>query len=469
MNTNKRKSAVSGLIICTIGIGLLLAATGRAPTKSPNVVIIYADDLGYGDLSSYGGSIPTPNIDRIGQEGIRFTDFYVSAPVCTPSRYSLLTGSYPQRSVHGLLTALMPADTNYLDPSETTLAQYLKTKGYATALLGKWHLGSRNAGDLPTRHGFDVFSGFKPGCIDYFTHVYGEMGPNWFVNGKPTAETGYSTELITQHAADFIDRVKGGAAPFFLYLPYNAPHFGKTDPGDVRDSTLSLKQDTYEGYRIMNSLQAPPAYIKKFAHVSDPYRRVYAAMVASLDDQVGILLAKLEKEGLLDNTMIWFISDNGGYSKTYFGHADNGGLRGEKATLWEGGIRVPALVRWKGHIRAGQTVGVPVCTTDLVPTLGSIIGFGNQLPAARMDGIDISDVLFRGKTVSRSLFWQYGNQSALRRDDWKLVNGSELYNLRSDRNETTNLASTHPDQVEKLRREYESVESRLKARPSPRR
>ena len=440
-----------------IVLGFLAALPVLSQNPLPNIVIIYADDLGYGDLSSYGGDIPTPNIDRIGQQGIRFTDFYVSAPVCTPSRFSLLTGRYPQRSQHDLTKALMPLDKNYLDPSETTLAEYLKEKGYVTALFGKWHLGAKDENDSPMRHGFDTFTGFKPGCIDYFTHVYGSLGANWFVDGKPAQESGYSTELITRHATEFLDETKGKSAPFFLYLPYNAPHFGKTDPDDVRDHTVALNVTKYEGYPIMNSLQAPPVYMQKFASISDPYRRTYAAMVASLDDQVGVLLDKLEKDNLLKNTMIWFISDNGGYSETYYGHASNGGLRGEKATLWEGGIRVPALVMWKGRIRPGQTVDSPVCNVDILPTLASIIGFKDQLRPEFVDGLDLSNLLFKGKKLSRSLFWKYSNQTALRRNDWKLVNGQELYNLHDDRNETTDLSASHPRLVRRLKKEYERV------------
>ena len=438
-----------------------LAFGAKAQAKLPNVVIIYADDLGYGDLSSYGGDIPTPNIDRIGREGIRFTDFYVSAPVCTPSRFSLLTGSYPQRSQHDLTKALMPLDKNYLDAAEITLAEYLRAKGYRTALFGKWHLGAKDSTDSPMRHGFDTFSGFKPGCIDYFTHVYGSMGANWFVNGKPAAESGYSTELITRHATEFLDEVKASPTPFFLYLPYNAPHFGKTDPDDVRDHTVALNVANYKGYPIMNSLQAPPAYMQKFAHISDPYRRTYAAMVASLDDQVGVVLDKLEKNNLLENTMIWFMSDNGGYSETYYGHASNGGLRGEKATLWEGGIRVPALVMWKGRIRPGQTVDTPICNIDLVPTLAGIAGFKDKLRPGAIDGRDISAVLFKNKKLSRPIFWKYGQQTALRHGDWKLVDGTKLFNLREDQNETNDLAAKHPDLVQKLRNAYEGIEKKV--------
>ncbi len=175
-----------------LAAGLLSKA--QALAQQPNIIIIYADDLGYGDLSSYGGEISTPHIDGIGKRGIRFTDFYVAAPVCTPSRYSLLTGSYPQRSRHNLTFALMPDDKNYLDTSETTLATYFKAKGYQTALIGKWHLGQQDASVLPTRFGFDSFTGTLGGCIDYFYHSYGKMGPDWYRNNKPTRVKGDSTD-----------------------------------------------------------------------------------------------------------------------------------------------------------------------------------------------------------------------------------------------------------------------------------
>ncbi len=457
----QNRTTATIVLMCFVPLLPALAQGKSGKAASPNIVIIYADDLGYGDLGSYGGDIPTPNIDRIGREGIRFTDFYVSAPVCTPSRFSLLTGRYPQRSRHDLTRALMPLDKNYLDASETTLAEYLKTKGYQTALFGKWHLGVKDETDSPMRHGFDTFTGFKPGCIDYFTHVYGSLGANWFVNGQPAVETGYSTELITHHATKFLENRRDNAAPFFMYLPYNAPHFGKTDPDDVRDHTVALNVTTYEGYPVMNSLQAPPTYMAKFADIQDPYRRTYTAMVASLDDQVGVLLAKLEKENLLANTMIWFISDNGGYSETYFGHASNGGLRGEKATLWEGGIRVPALVMWQGHIKPGQTIGSPVCNVDLLPTLAAVVGFEAQLRPEFVDGQDLSKLLSKGRPLRRSIFWKYGDQSALRHGDWKLVDGRELYDLRKDRNETTDIAGKYPEVVKKLRKEHEEIAKRL--------
>lgn len=435
----------------------------------PNIIIIYADDLGYGDLSSYGGDIPTPNIDRIGKEGIRFTDFYVSAPACTPSRYSLLTGSFPQRSRHQLVQALMPAHDGkrYLDESETTLAAYLQERGYTTGLMGKWHLGLKDSTDGPLSHGFEVFSGFKGGCIDYFTHVYGQMGHDWYVNGKPEREKGYSTDLITDHAIRFIKRnsnrlFRRQSKPFFLFLAYNAPHYGKTDPDHIPEYTASLSEGKYlDRYGIINSLQAPAEYMERFAHIEDPYRRAYAAMVSSMDDNIGRLLKKLEKDRLLDHTMIWFISDNGGYQESYYGHSDNGGLRGEKGTLWEGGIRVPALLCWKERIAAGQVISTPVTNLDVLPTLGAVLGFDEMLPDSLMDGADISDVLFNkdpSGLEERSLYWKYRDGTALRKGDWKLVNGAELYNLRTDKNETTDLAPARPEKVKELREAWEQID-----------
>ena len=363
-------------------------------TQKPNIIIIYADDLGYGDLSTYGGTIQSPNIQRIADAGIKFTNFYVSAPVSTPSRYSLLTGCYPQRSMHGLVRAGMPGEPEYIDKNETLLPGYLKGVGYRTALFGKWHLGAAAAENYPVHHGFDVFTGFLDGCIDYFRHTYGTYGKSWYKNDVPFEENGYSTDLITNHALDFIRDQKMKENPYFIFLAYNAPHFGKSDPEDLPDSTLILNKDKYAGFEIANTLQVPSEYLKRFSEISDPYRQMYSAMVANLDDNIGRILDELEKTGSLENSMIWFISDNGGYSISYFGHANNGSLRGEKQQLYEGGIRVPAIVCWKSRINASLTNSQVLCNIDIVPTLAKITGFETLLDKKSIDGIDISDVLF---------------------------------------------------------------------------
>ncbi|MFN2438383.1 MAG: sulfatase [Chitinophagaceae bacterium] len=435
----------------------------KAKTKQPNIIIIYADDLGYGDLSSYGSEIPTPNIDRIGKEGIRFTDFYVAAPVCTPSRYSLLTGSYPQRSLHGLTQVVMPGSTSYLDDTETTIAGYLKTVNYTTAIIGKWHLGLKNKHSSPTDHGFDKFYGFKGGAIDYYYHAYARQELDWYVDNKLSTEQGYATDLLTKHAIGFVDRAKKKSNPFFLYLPYNAPHYGKTDTDSITEGyTIAVSEAKAAGSTIINSLQAPKSYVEKFSNIENKYRRVYAAMVSNLDDNIGRLLNKLKEQGLLETTMIWFISDNGGYSETQQKHASNGTLRGEKAGLYEGGIRVPAMVLWKGKIKSNQVISTPVCNVDLLPTICSVLKIKTAIPSSVIDGKDISPLLFENKGVPRDLYWKYNKQFAIRSGKWKLVNGIELYDLEKDTSEQINLASVHPEVVNTLKLKFAEIDNILK-------
>ena len=429
----------------------------------PNILLIYADDLGYGDLGCYGGDIPTPNIDSIAQTGIRFTQFYVTSPACTPSRYSLLTGCYPHRSRHGLNDVYMPGDEMHLDSCEKTLAEMLKPKGYNTALFGKWHLGKSKQEHLPMNHGFDQFCGMPGGCIDYFRHTYGPLGKDWFVDNAPADEEGYSTELITNHAIKYLKKQQKETKPFFVYLAYTAPHYGKTDVNDIPPNTLNLKTAEYQGHQVMNTLQAPKEYLDKFSHIQDPYRRYYSAMVACMDDQIGRVLQLLDETGMRDDTMIWFISDNGGYSESYYQHASNGQLRGEKATVYEGGIRVPAMVSWKNEIETGQTNDQMLSTMDLVPTLGKIIGFKDQLTSIPIDGQDISPVLFKNAdSPDRSLMWTWDNKYAVRIGKWKLVHETELYDLQNDVGETQDLAAKYPEKVKELLEEQE----RVKAFPS---
>jgi arylsulfatase A-like enzyme len=415
---------------------------------APDIIIIYVDDMGYGDLSSYGSEIPTPNIDQIGKQGIRFTDFYVASPVCTPSRFSLLTGQYPQHSKHNLSFALMPGDKNYLDTTEHTIAWYLKQKNYRTGIVGKWHLGKQDSSSRPTQYGFDYFSGTMGGCIDYFNHDYGSMGPDWYIDNNAVTEEGYSTDLLTNHAIDFIRSTKKEQS-FFLYLAYNAPHYGKTDTGHIQPHTLSLGKAKYKGFEDINSLQAPEKYMKQFEHIADPYRRTYAAMVASLDDNVGRLMNWLKENKKLDNTIIWFMSDNGGYAVTHQRHASNGNLKGEKAQLWEGGIHVPAMLMWKKKIKGGQLSHSPVCNVDVLPTLAAITGCSESL-SKTIDGVDLVQLLLNQQPLQRSLYWKFNNQTAFRQGDWKLVNGKELYNLKVDAAEKQNVADQYPEIVKQL-------------------
>ncbi len=433
----------------------------KRESQPPNIILIFVDDLGYGDLSSYGGKVPTPNMDRIGKEGVRFTDFYASAPVCTPSRYGLLTGRYPQRSKHELINALMPFDKNYLDTSEHTIAWYLKRQNYRTGIVGKWHLGIKDSATRPSQYGFDYFSGSLGGAIDYFNHGYGNMGTDWYVNNRFENQMGYATDLLTKYAIDFIKSTKN-AQPFFLYLAYHAPHYGKTDSSRIQPYTLSLGQSDYKGYKNINSLQVPEAYLKRVSFIKDSNQRAYAAMLTALDDNIGKLLTWLEKKNMLENTVIWFMSDNGGYSISLNAYASNGALRGEKAQVWEGGIRVPAMLMWGNHIKAGIDIQYPLCNIDVLPTLLTLAGYREKLPET-LDGMDIGPVLKNQQTKERGLFWKYVNQTAYRLGDWKLVNGTELYNLRLDMEEKNNVADRYADKVSELKDLQRKKEEEIRA------
>lgn len=426
----------------------------KSRNDKPNIILIYVDDLGYGDLGSYGAEFLTPNIDKIGKEGIRFTDFYAANPVCTPSRFGLLTGMAPYRSLHGLTNALMPNDKGYLDKEERVLSQYLQGVGYQTALIGKWHLGINPNGDMPDKYGFNLFTGSLGGCIDYFQHEYGQMGLDWYINSVKTAESGYSTDLLTNHAIDFIQKEQKDEQPFFLYLAYNAPHYGKTSRGTGDNFTLKIGDAKYNDINDINTLQVPEEYLKKVSYIQDPYRRTYAAMVQNLDDNIGRLLSYLEEHGLEENTMIWFISDNGGYAQSNYGHGSNGILRGQKAQLYEGGIRVPAMVKWPKEIQAELEIKNPVINMDVLPTLAKLLGFEHLLNGRRLDGVDISR-LWEGKSIGeRALYWKFGKQSAIRKGKWKLIN-NELYDLEKDPQEKNDLSDKKKKQavkLEKLRR-----------------
>ncbi len=439
----------------------------RQVEEKPNIVIIYVDDLGYGDLSCYGGDIPTPNIDQIARDGIRFTDFYVSAPVCTPSRYSLLTGCYPNRSEHGLDGVLFPYDTGHLDESETTIAEVLKSNGYHTALIGKWHLGLAEKEYLPENHGFDLFTGHTHGCIDYFHHGYGGLdSEGWYINNEKRSEEGYATDLITNHAIRYIEERADGESgqtqqPFFLYLLYNAPHFGKSDANNLPPGTLVLNNYTLNNHELANTLQVPDAWLQRFDDIKDQPKRYYSAMVSYLDSCIGSFTGALIESGLYDNTMIWFISDNGGYVEGFNIHGSNGPLKGEKGILEEGGIRVTAMVSWKDRIEAGQVRSQALCNIDLFPTICKIAICEIPEDVVAMDGIDISSVLFDNAAIERELFWKFKKQTAIRSGKWKLFIGNELYDLESDIGEQNNLAGKYPEKVKELSDVYKRIENSI--------
>ena len=438
-------------------ISLLLASAIGVPLADdrPNILLLISDDQGYGDLSCYGGDISTPNIDSIARDGALFTDFYVTAPVCTPSRYSMLTGRYPWRAEQGLGSVGMILNKAHLShgltKNEPTIADSLQSAGYETALFGKWHLGHGDPAQFPTAHGFNEFYGATGGCIDYFRHTYGFL-PDWFRGTTPLVEEGYTTDLITDEAVAFLSRER--SAPFFLVLSHFAPHYGKSHTEDGQPSITTLrtrsagehKDDGGATFHLQNTLQVPARLVEQFADEPDEKRRYFKAMVRSLDDSIGRVLKTIDKEGLRENTVVIFRADNGP-DETVSSSGDSGPLAGAKHSLLEGGIRVPALIRWPSRVSPGSTITQLSSALDLFPTLASI---GLADTPVGLDGFDMSVAWTKGTTFDRTLVWRQGDQTAVRRARWKLL-GDRLFDLKSDIGETTDVSNDHPTVVRNLK------------------
>lgn len=427
-------------------------------SKGPNFVIFLTDDQGYGDLSCMGaGDLHTPNLDRMAKEGIRFTSWYSNSPVCSPARASLLTGRYPGNAgVRAILRGNRTATG--LPPHVPTIAKVLKDNGYRTFMVGKWHLGVKEI-CRPHHHGFDHWFGFLAGCIDYYSHIfYWEMnrpGPGvnpvhdlWEDNREIWRNGEYFTELITQKSIEYIRQAAKEKTPFFLYVAYNAPHY---------------------------PMHAPPKYMERFSRLSWD-RQVMAAMLNAMDESVGEIMGELERQELLDNTFVFFSSDNGpsresrnwldGTLDPYYG-GTTGKLKGHKFSLYEGGIRVPAIMYWPGRISPGQVLDYPFAFMDIFPTFLSASGI--DYSNFEIDGINLLPYLLEGKTPpQRDLFWEMGEQLAIRRGKWKLVlNGQlvedapveeevHLSNLEKDMGERINLKDEYPELVAELKTRVEN-------------
>jgi len=387
----------------------------------PNVVLIVSDDQGYADASCYDHpkQVNTPNIDRLAAEGVRLTDGYASAYVCAPTRAGLLTGRYQQR--FGFYTG---GDSRVgLPLSEVTVADLLKKEGYATGVVGKWHLGLEPQ-YRPLRRGFDEFYGFLGhGAHDYFKLQITDDYTSIYRNNEPINDTGYLTDNLAREAVSFIERHH--RRPFFLYLPFNAVHW---------------------------PLQAPQDYIKRF-NTGDENRDIYLAMLTSMDEAIGKVLDALERTGVDSNTLVIFFSDNGGARKNF---ADNGVLRDYKQGVYEGGIRVPFIVRWPGNLPKAAVCSEPIISVDVVPTILSAAGV--DIPRDRVyDGKNMLPVLRGGskEPLHTALFWDDGaSQWAARSGKWKLTcrEGSlELYDLGADISERHNLAAEKPQVVKELK------------------
>jgi len=429
----RRLAAVLGTTPVLLVLAILAGAQPQpANPQRPNVVLIITDDVGYGDIGSYGApDIKTPNIDRLAKERVKLTDFY-AAPQCTPTRAALITGRYQQRvQLERALGSAGAALDQGLAPIGRSLPQLLKNNGYTTGLIGKWHLGYKPEFG-PNAHGFDYFFEFLSGFIDFYTHTRGDGLSDLFENTTPIHQDGYMTDLITDRAVRFIEHRAG--ALFFLEVAYNAAHWPFQPP------------DHYSKAPNNAAFQGP-------ADAIPATRKDYVAMLERADVGVGQILRKLDALGLAKNTLVIFTNDNGGEWLSR-----NAPLFHRKDTLWEGGIRVPAIFRWPGRLPSGKTSGQAGITMDLTV---SILAATNTPvpPQARLEGMNVLPILEeRSPVVERTLFWRISvpnrQQRAVRRGDWKLLlDGDDLllYNLRTDIGERNDLAMLRPDLVAKLR------------------
>jgi arylsulfatase A-like enzyme len=441
------------LSLAIIAIALSsLRAQPAAPSR-PNIVLIITDDVGYGDFGAYGApDIKTPNIDGLAKAGTRFTDFYSNGATCTPTRAGLMSGRYQQRFAleRPLGGATSPDGTLGLPVTGRSLPQLLRNTGYATGLIGKWHLGYQPH-NSPLAHGFESFFGFKSGYIDYYQHTDGAGQPDLFENDAPVLVQGYSTDLITQRSIKFIE--DHARTPFFLDVSYNAAHWPYQSPDH------------------------PSTAIDRARHIM-PYdehtntRAEYAKILERADHGVGQILAALDRLGLASNTLVIFTNDNGGEWLSR-----NSPFFNRKNSVYEGGIRVPAVMRWPGHVPAGAVTKQVGITMDLTATI--LAAAGASVPAeTKLDGMDLLPLIAKSaKPVSRQLFWRVtgaaANERAVRDGDWKLLidNGRfMLFDLSKDPGERNELAASNAGLVRRLRQAIldweKDVDGEAKARGS---
>lgn len=420
---------------------LLLAVTmltGCATKKQekPNIIIIMADDLGYGDLSCFGSTfINTPNLDNMALEGMKFTDFHANGPVCSPTRAALLTGKYQQRvGIDGVVTAKHHRDKG-LATSEKTFAESIKEAGYVTGMFGKWHVGYQKEFN-PINQGFDEYIGYVAGNVDYHSHIDQAGYEDWWHGDTIKNEKGYSTDLITKHSIDFIKRHKD--EPFLLYVPHEAPHGPYQGRNSKAERTIGWK----DGAKQKNNMS------------DEELQALYKEMVEVMDEGIGEIMATLKELNLDKNTFVFFCSDNGASRKI----GSNGGLKGYKSNLWEGGHRVSAIAWYPGKIAPGQVNDQTILTMDLYPTIMDLVGA--KIPEG-LDGISVKDNIIEGMDLpKRDVFWGYVGRKAIRTGDWKLIlrkNDAEplLFNLKDDIGENNNVASQHPEMVATMLKKLE--------------
>ncbi len=447
-----------GLFLTSVAmIALALPMLGQsAEPETPNIILILADDLGYGDVGAYGcRDIQTPNLDQLAKSGVRLTNGYVTHPYCGPSRAGLMTGRVQQRHGFWRNPPVQPKSRMIgLDTDEETLGDVLTRAGYQTAAFGKWHLGASEMFH-PNNRGFSEFYGFLGGGHHFFPEQYPEQMKRWAnLETPPVSELygyatpleingidlppqrGYLTDLLTTHAIAFMKGAKH--RPFFLYMAYNAPHV---------------------------PLEAPQEYLDKYSHIQNGNRRKYAAMVDNLDWNVGRLLAALDEQGKRENTLVVFLSDNGG---PLHSGANNGSLRGAKGSVAEGGVRVPFIFNWPGQLPPDKELDVQISSLDLLPTFAALAGV---LPSGKpLDGIDVWPWL-QGEvegTPHARLFWEnsQAHQMGMREGDFKLFRLKEnepwkLFNLAEDMGEQNDLSRQMPEKVEAMAVECEGWWSQM--------
>lgn len=433
---------------------LLLASAVALPGQKPNVLLIFPDDLGIGDVGAYGSKdIPTPHIDALAAAGVLFESGYVSSPQCAPSRAGVMTGRYQNRfGFEYNYNNAVPEDasTAGLATSESTFADRMREAGYTTGIIGKWHLGQEDVDAFhPLSRGFDSFYGFLRGSTQYLPLPGTDSIPHLFRDRDPIQETEYLTDRLAAEVVSFINRNQH--APFFLYLPFNAPH---------------------------GPLQATENYLDRVAHIEDPSRKVYAAMVVALDDAVGLIVQALKERGLLENTLIFFVSDNGAEPAV---GGSNKPFKGKKSQLWEGGIRVPYIAHWPARYPAGLRFQHPVTTLDILPTAAAAAEHPAQ-PDWKLDGVDLTPYI-AGTSEGRpheSIFWRLAVRSegpddihwATRQGGWKLVGIASrehrgkhpsrvLHNIAEDPLERLNLADRYPERVREMERAYLEWEAEM--------
>jgi arylsulfatase A-like enzyme len=420
---------------------LPVAARAQSAAR-PNVLLILIDDMGYADVGCYGSKdILTPNIDRLAREGVRLTDCYSNGPVCTPTRCGLMTGRYQQR--FGLEWALGPGVKGYgLHASNHTIARYLKNAGYKTAIFGKWHLGYEPEVG-PNRHGFDEFYGLLSGNVDHYSHKEINNEDDWYENTTPVKVDGYSTELLRDRAVKWLEA--NAASPFFCYLPFNSVHWPFQAPG--RPDTVRTRPTWFDGARATE----------------------YKPMLESIDAAIGRVLQVLEKKGVLDQTLVIFTNDNGGERLS-----DNRPFFHHKGTLWEGGIRVPGILRWPGRLPKGKVSTQPAMSMDLTATIADACGVTPD-PAQPFDGKSLLPILAgRAPVEKRTFYWRINRadrkQRACRRGTWKWINDAgfdQLYDLANDPAERRDLSYRHPDITKQLASLHNDWEEMLKKNPPP--